>query len=1166
MKIHSLKFENINSLKGSWKIDFDNPELTRENIFLITGKTGSGKSSIFDAITLALYGETTRQGKITGTTNELMNKHSGECSSEVIFSTKGVKYIATFKQHKSRKSPLGNLRGKTQSLININTEENLVSKTVKLEEATEKIIGLNFNQFSKTVMLAQGSFDKFLKAKDDEKADILEQITGTQIYTQISKKVYEHEKEEKSNLNNLKEQLGDIQLLSNEQIDIKKNEIKKYEKNIKDIDIEINSINLILEYYKKLNDLKDKENSLSTIKSKIETQKADYKSNIKKIENYQNAKEIIELDSTVKNIETKLNKEKQDINALKVEIAETIEIKDNLEKEKVTLTKEREKEETSLEQLNKIVIKVRELDSKIKDEDSKLELLKANIKNKQDNYSIVTNKIEKDSSSLAEKTTKLEIVDKYLKENDHLNKYKDKQDFILENLDIYFSKTSKLEENKKEIKIEEKKRDTILKDFEDKNKIFNNFIKENSDLKEEIKKFDYTYEEISEILLKYKNQRSLLEEMKENYKKYYENKAEIDIKTNLEKELEEKSKSYQQQILAQQEIIELEKEIVGLKCYAHLIKEGEICPLCGSIEHPSITSGDTTRLDKAKEKYQKLLDENDDIITKISNITSELNALTYNFNQIEKSLINELSAKIYSIDSFESELNTIQKTIIENIDKLDKKQEKLKALNISINENTPLLEKARANLMIAERLKGENENNINKATTEIDKLNKEIKEIISNLDDYIISLNYKDLTKSFSLFNENLKQHTSLKKDIETLNKEIQKDKLNEKESLKEIEDLNNDKNILVNNIQNLKTERTTLFQDKNCDIEIKKQTNIVKELNNKLNENSTNLTPLSEKLISLNTTTKHKEENANSYNQEKTKLSKDILVLLKEKNIESLDIALSFNIESNLLKSLKEDIKNYEDQKLEFNTLIKDIEKEKSELQTQKIEISEETAKEKHNQLLRDRDLSITQKTIIEQELKTNNDNLSKYKEKQEIINNQESIVNKWSILNTAIGSADGKKFKTIAQGITLDYLINNTNNKLIELFPRYELYRIREDNKSSLDLGVIDKYSAAIKRPVTNLSGGETFIISFSLALGLSELLNKKVSIETLFLDEGFGTLDEETLTQSLEAINNLTKTGKTIGLISHVSILHDRIRSQIKVQENGDSTSSLSGPGVN
>ena len=96
MKIHNLKFENINSLKGKWEIDFDNPELTRENIFLITGKTGSGKSSIFDAITVALYGETTRQGKITTASNELMNKHSGECNSEVIFSTKGVKYRAIF--------------------------------------------------------------------------------------------------------------------------------------------------------------------------------------------------------------------------------------------------------------------------------------------------------------------------------------------------------------------------------------------------------------------------------------------------------------------------------------------------------------------------------------------------------------------------------------------------------------------------------------------------------------------------------------------------------------------------------------------------------------------------------------------------------------------------------------------------------------------------------------------------------------------------------------------------------------------------------------------------------------------------------------------------------------------------------------------------------------
>lgn len=1165
MKIHSLKFENINSLKGSWEIDFDNPELTRENIFLITGKTGSGKSSIFDAITLALYGETTRQGKITGTKNELMNKHSGECSSEVIFSTKGVKYIATFKQHKSRKSPSGNLRGKIQSLINLNTEENLVSKTVKLEDAIEKIIGLNFKQFSKTVMLAQGSFDKFLKANDEEKADILEQITGTQIYSQISKKVYEHEKEEKGKLNILIEQLGDIQLLSNEQIDIKKNEIKSYENKIKDIDIEIISINSILEYYNKLNNLEKKEKSLSDIKSKLDRKKTDYISNIKKIDNYQNAKEIIELHNTIKSIETKQNKENQEIEEIKKKISETKLTRDHLEKEKEKLTNEIKKEETSLEQLNKIVIKVRKIDSNIKDKDSNLELLKANLKNKQDNYSILMKKIDKNSTALTEKTTKFELVNEYLKENEHLNKYNDKQDFILENLEIYLSKTSKLDENIQQLQIEKKTTDTLKKDFEDKNKIFINLNKENSELTEEIKKYDNTYEELTEILHKLKNQQILLEDTKENYKKYYENKAEIDIKTNLKKELEEKSKNYQKQIQAQKEIIELKKEIVGLKSYAHLIKDGENCPLCGSKEHPKITSGDTTRLDKAREKYQKILEKNDYIITQISNVKSELNALIYNFNQLEKALITELTTNIYSIDSFESEIIKLQKTINIKIEKLEKEQNKLQTLTKSLNNNTPLLEKARADLKIAESLKDENENNIKKYTTEIDKLNEELKEIVSNLDDYIISLKYKDLNKLFSLYNENSNQYTTLKQDIEILNNEIQQDKIDEKESINEIEKLKKDLIALNTNLKNLKVERTNLFKDKNCDKEIDNQTNIIKQLNNKLNDNTTKLTPLSENLISLNTSKNHKEENVNTYDQEKTKLSKDILDLLKDKNIESLHIALSFNIESDLLISLKKEIKIYEDQKLEYNTLVKDIEKEKSELKNQKVEISEDKAKEEHNQLLKDRDSSLTEKTIIDQELKTNNDNLSKYKEKQQKINNQETILNKWSILNNAIGSADGKKFKTIAQGITLDYLINNTNNKLIDLFPRYELYRILDENKTSLDLGVIDKYSAAVKRPVSNLSGGETFIISFSLALGLSDLLNKKVSIETLFLDEGFGTLDEETLTQSLEAINNLTKKGKTIGLISHVTLLHDRIRAQIKVQENGDSTSSLSGPGI-
>ncbi|HIC78979.1 MAG TPA: nuclease sbcCD [Sulfurovum sp.] len=156
-------------------------------------------------------------------------------------------------------------------------------------------------------------------------------------------------------------------------------------------------------------------------------------------------------------------------------------------------------------------------------------------------------------------------------------------------------------------------------------------------------------------------------------------------------------------------------------------------------------------------------------------------------------------------------------------------------------------------------------------------------------------------------------------------------------------------------------------------------------------------------------------------------------------------------------------------------------------------------------------------------------------------------------------IGSADGNKFAKFAQGITLDQLINLANHHLTLLSTRYELQRSQEP-KQLLEIEVIDSFQGDAIRPVRTLSGGESFIISLALALGLSELASQKIAIDSLFLDEGFGTLDEESLEVALNALNRLQSSGKMVGVISHVEALKDRIPLQIKVIPNGYGTSYL------
>ncbi len=172
--------------------------------------------------------------------------------------------------------------------------------------------------------------------------------------------------------------------------------------------------------------------------------------------------------------------------------------------------------------------------------------------------------------------------------------------------------------------------------------------------------------------------------------------------------------------------------------------------------------------------------------------------------------------------------------------------------------------------------------------------------------------------------------------------------------------------------------------------------------------------------------------------------------------------------------------------------------------------------------------------------------------------------LAGQWEQLNMLLGSHDGKKFRAAAQKITFRILLKLANEAMKTMSPRYQL---RTGGPSGLSLDVIDHEMGSQVRTSQNLSGGESFMVSLALALGLSRMGGRNLRVDTLFLDEGFGTLDEDTLNKALYALETLQKSsGKLIGIISHVKSIRERIDAQIVVTKRpGSGRSTLSGPGV-
>jgi len=223
MKIIALHFKNVNSLAGEWNIRFDDPAFLRNHLFAISGPTGSGKTSVLDAISLALYGKTPRQENVADKRSVnvgpelVMTTGTGESFSEVVFESAGNCYKAIWKVHRSHNRADGAMQSPERKILfeekGVFVAKDEYSKTSEAQKKIEEIVGLNFNQFMRAVMLPQGGFDSFLKSSREDKAAILEKLSGQGIYRKISKAVFDRNKAEETHQKELQSLLNGIQLL-----------------------------------------------------------------------------------------------------------------------------------------------------------------------------------------------------------------------------------------------------------------------------------------------------------------------------------------------------------------------------------------------------------------------------------------------------------------------------------------------------------------------------------------------------------------------------------------------------------------------------------------------------------------------------------------------------------------------------------------------------------------------------------------------------------------------------------------------------------------------------------------------------------------------------------------------------------------------------------------
>jgi exonuclease SbcC len=1077
VKILSLTWKNLNSLYGQWSIDFTHPEYESDGIFALVGPTGAGKSTILDAICLALYGQTPRLGKITKSGNEIMSRNTGECFSEVVFKSSQGTFRCTWGQHRARKRSEGNLLEAHHEISDALSGKPIETKKSLVPSVIEEKTGMDFDRFRRSILLAQGNFDTFLKADAEQKSKILEQITGTQIYSTISQKVYERLKGEKQSLDLLNQSISGITLLTDEEYQVISTQISQLQDQEKSITTKVLSLNRAIQWLQDIGEIEQELESFEGKRTQLLGEKEAFKKNYTKLDKALRAGKI---DAMYQLLHSKRETQKRELLELHSKKAEQKVLQEKI-KEINKALKEREEEReilsSEIERQKPIIKKVRVLDQSLAAVEKQhiavvqtIEVLEKTLKGEKSQLSSFINERSQVEETQATKKN-------YLQEHQEDEK-------LIHSLSGLKEQINSLQLKLKHLKTLEKN----LKEF---------FL-----------------DEFRKSLVVMRTQQSLFE-LKESLTNLKTQMREKEIlRSNLlgEKQLREykadKDHLQREQILLAK-IEQLEDERV------HLI-EGNPCPLCGSLTHPF---SDHTQL--PEDENEKAIETLTTLITNCEQLDEEIRVLNEKINLILQDVKNGMLSENREKDSLQA---TYKKSEEAMQDILEERS----------NINT-------SKASILDQL----------APYHIDSIEDNSETILSTLELLLQAYNsaQESLHKNSDVLHEIESKISSTTKTIELYEKNLEEHKKSER--------------LLQGEYSSLASERKTLYGTKDPDDEELLLEAKLQKAKEREEDTRNNFSNLQKEDVACETTIGSLTVNSTQRASELTKDEEQFIKSLSSLNFKNEEDFLDSRLSSDTIEALTNEEKRLETKSTEISAHIESCTQRLAQ-QRQK-ELTKESLESLINQVSEQQFLLDGLKENISTEkfkLLENEQAKERVKERAEEIAKQQKEVEKWEKLSSLIGSADGKKFRNYAQGLTFDVMISHANDQLKRMNDRYILSR---DPNQVLELNVIDNYQGGEVRSTKNLSGGESFIISLSLALGLSQMASKKVRVDSLFLDEGFGTLDDNALDSALETLSTLQQEGKIIGIISHVSLLKERINTKIVVTPTTGGKSLLEGPGI-
>lgn len=1129
MRLQKLVIHNIASIEDA-EIDFEAKPLVDSEVFLITGKTGAGKSTILDAICLALFADTPRlkgtqmQGETKDgnddvtikDTRQLMRRNTGEAFVTLTFTSSDIHYEATWSVARARKKVNGRLQDKAWTLKNLNTGHTY-SKVTEINQEIKSAIGLDFNQFCRTTMLAQGEFTRFLNSKDDEKAAILEKITGVDTYTKVGKKVFELTGKKEQSWKEAKTKVDGVQTFTDEEIKAKEDEIIALDSNYQNIKATVDADNA----------------KLLWITTEAEMMKAIDSATGE----YEKAQAVIDSDD-FKSKDLTVKQWNDTIDA-RSWLAAKINAEKNRDKQKGLLS--------DLESEYLIVVGCYdfvEQEKKLTEKD--LEAVTDLIESEKDRHEVYENaqtvigyldtiangrkKIESVKEDTGKETKKLveELQPAFDKAQEAVNQAR--EDFNKKTDEIKKQEEALASLNLNELRKRKEKGNALVTNI-------GTALDRIESLANEKKRRQEAWE--------------ALEKMKGEALEYKAKAEQMTPQIHDAKIAMDTCK----------ELLDKQSDTVNkfAKTLRQKLHSGDICPVCrqeirNELPHEeelaALVKGLNDSFKKAETEYNNLVNEQNRLVAEYKTRSGNYKNVKEKYDadkSVEAAEQRVVDAcKACSIEKYDettpTALTTLReksKVVLQELEGViregEKKDDDIKKQRRTLDKyRTDTLESRDKACQNAEKNIIECKGRITTNEKLLKEKESEVYEAQKNITSLVVGSWTIDWNEKPSEFSDMLKrQAASYQKNVkqcQTLSTKLS-EMVNICKMVKEVVEEIGEKMPTWKELSNTASERPHIAPT---------------ELLKKANDLKSRILSVLEQLSKAEESAKENGDLLNDFLGNHTDIAVERLAELNNLT------ALQINQTNNILVTDKNNL-------LTKKTLMEEALRKLKEHREAKPVMQEEESSESLETNVKELEQAMTtlaeRKGAVIQELKTDEENKKNLGKLIEEAEKKHAEYQKWSRLNQLIGDATGNKFRKIAQSYVLTSLIHSANSYMKTLTDRYTL----KVEPGTFVISIEDAYQGYVSRAASTISGGESFLVSLSLALALSDI-GQNLAVDTLFIDEGFGTLSGEPLQNAINTLRSLhNKSGRHVGIISHVEELRERIPVQIQVLQEGNNSSS-------